>query len=244
MDPDRALQRDRHRHHQAVRRLHDARLRRRAHVSAPRAAAGRARRLLVLRRRREGGAALADLCGRNAVLQRRRLRHASTRCSGCKACLPFNPQGQTGGRAEPRLQHLGQLHHQHQLAVLRAGNDHELSDADGRAHGAQFRLGGDRHRPGAGADPRLRAARGQGDRQFLGRSDPLHALHPAAALDRRRPVLCLAGHAAESRRLCRCDHARRGEADDRARPGRLAGGDQDARHQWRRVLQRQFGASL
>ncbi len=34
--------------------------------------------------------------------------------------LPFNPQGQTGGRAEPRLQHLGQLRHQHQLAVLRA----------------------------------------------------------------------------------------------------------------------------
>ena len=34
--------------------------------------------------------------------------------------LPFNPQGQTGGRAEPRLQHRGQLRHQHQLAVLRA----------------------------------------------------------------------------------------------------------------------------
>ncbi len=37
-----------------------------------------------------------------------------------QAVLPFNPQGQSRGRARPRLQHLGQLRHQHQLAVLRA----------------------------------------------------------------------------------------------------------------------------
>ena len=36
-------------------------------------------------------------------------------------------------------------------------------------------------------------------------------------------VLCLAGHAAESRRLYRGDDARRRQADHRARPGRLAG---------------------
>ncbi len=34
--------------------------------------------------------------------------------------LPFNPQGQGAVEAEPRLQHRGQLRHQHQLAVLRA----------------------------------------------------------------------------------------------------------------------------
>ena len=38
----------------------------------------------------------------------------------------------------------------------------------------------------------------QDGRQFLGRSGALHALCPAADLHRRRPVLRLAGHAAES----------------------------------------------
>ena len=56
-------------------------------------------------------------------------------------------------------------------------------------------------------------------------------------------VLCavpgLAGHAADARPLCRRDHAGRRQADHRGRPGRLAGRDQDARHQWRRLLQRQ-----
>ena len=50
-------------------------------------------------------------------------------------------------------------------------------------------------------------------RQFLGRSDPLHALHPAADLDRRRPVLRLAGHAAEPQRLYRA--SRRWKAPSR-----------------------------
>ena len=37
-----------------------------------------------------------------------------------QALLPFNPAGQSARRGEPRLQHGGELHHQHQLAVLRA----------------------------------------------------------------------------------------------------------------------------
>ena len=44
--------------------------------------------------------------------------------------------------------------------------------------------------------------------------------------------------------LCRRDDARRRQADDRRRPGRLAGRHQDARHQWRRLLQCQCRASL
>ena len=47
---------------------------------------GRARPLPDLRRRREGGAALGDLCRRDAALQPRRLRSRSTRCSGCRMC--------------------------------------------------------------------------------------------------------------------------------------------------------------
>ena len=62
-------------------------------------AASRTRDLLVLRRRREGGAALADLCRRDAALQHVgfALLYA---CSVLQWYLPFNPQGQIGGRAE------------------------------------------------------------------------------------------------------------------------------------------------
>ena len=45
-------------------------------------------------------------------------------------------------------------------------------------------------------------------------------------------------------RLCRRHDAGRRQADHRGRPGRLAGRDQDARHQWRRLLQRQCRASV
>ena len=86
--------------------------------------------------------------------------------------LPFNPQGQTGVEQSLAFNTSVSFVTQHELAVLRAGNHDGLPRADGRADGAQLRFGGDRHRAGAGADPRLRAARGQGDRQFLGRSDP------------------------------------------------------------------------
>ena len=40
-----------------------------------------------------------------------------------QSVLPFNPQEHDRGVARPGVQHLGQLRHQHQLAVLRAGND-------------------------------------------------------------------------------------------------------------------------
>ena len=82
------------------------------------------------------------------------------------------------------------------------------------------------------------------DRQFLGRSRPLHALPAAADLHRPGPVLRLAGRAAEPRPLRRRHHRRRRPADDRAGPSRLAAGDQDAGHQRRRLLQRQFRAPL
>ena len=57
-------------------------------------------------------------------------------------------------------------------------------------------------------------------------------------------VLVWQGVPQKSGCLYRGDDARRGEADHRPRPGRLAGDHQGARHQWRRVLQRQLGASL
>ncbi len=46
--------------------------------------------------------------------------------------LPFKPAGPEFSRTEPRLQHVGELRHQYELAVLCARDDHELSHADGR----------------------------------------------------------------------------------------------------------------
>ncbi len=58
------------------------------------------------------------------------------------------------------------------------------------------------------------------------------------------PVSGLAGHPADAWPVCRGDDAGGREANDRGWPGRLASRDQDARHQWRRFLQRQRRASI
>ena len=85
---------------------------------------------------------------------------------------------------------------------------------------------------------------GQDRRQFLGRYDPLHALHPHSDLRAFCPFLGLAGHAADARGICRRDDAGGRQANHRRRSRRLAGRHQDARHQWRRLLQCQCGASV
>ena len=147
---------------EAARRLHDPRLRRRAHLPVAVLRPGRARRSTAL-----GGVDereeqhWLDLCRRHAAVQPRRASSSSTRCMRLQAVLPFNPAGHVGGPAGPRLQHRRQLHHQHQLAVLRRRDDDELSRPDGRADGAQLRLGRDRHRARGRADPRLRARSAQ-----------------------------------------------------------------------------------
>ncbi len=186
----------------------------------------RTRGLLVLRRRRERGTALAHLCGRGAVFQRRRLSEL-VRAAAAAVVSAVQPAGTDRRRAEQRLQHLSQLCHQHELAVLCAGNHDGLPRANGRADGAQLRLGGDRHRAGAGANSRLRTARGQDDRQFLGRSDPLHALRAAADLDRGR-LSCWFGRGCR-RTWAPTPRRRRSKGAkqiDRAGSGRLAGGHQ------------------
>ena len=81
-------------------------------------------------------------------------------------------------------------------------------------------------------------------RQFLGRSDPRHALHPPADLGRRRAGLRRSRHAADAGRRGRRHDARRREADHFDRAGGEPGDHQGARHQRRRLLQRQCGASV
>src|SRR5262249_5623217 len=51
------------------------------------------------------------------------------------------PAGAGWGRAGAGVQHLGKLRHQHELAVLRAGDHDGLPCSDGGAHGPQFRFG-------------------------------------------------------------------------------------------------------
>ena len=85
LDPDPALLRDRRRAREAARRLHDARLQRRAHIALARPAAGRAvlYGLAGVDEREEQH--WLDLCGRHAALQRRRASSCSMPCSACRA---------------------------------------------------------------------------------------------------------------------------------------------------------------
>lgn len=79
---------------------------------------------------------------------------------------------------------------------------------------------------------------------FWADGHPVHALHPAADLHPLRAVPGLPGRAADAERLCQCDHPGRWGTGDRGRAGRVAARHQGARHEWRRLLQRQFRASV
>ena len=169
MGADRDLRADRGRADQAARRLHDAGIQRRADDPLAGAAAHRAGSLPSLRRRRARGAELGDLCGRHAAVQPCRVRHP-LRAAASASAAAVQPAAPRRGCARSRVQHGDQLRHQHQLAVVRAREHDELPGADGRADGAQLRLGGNRHRARHRADPRLRPAFGTNGRQLLGRS--------------------------------------------------------------------------
>ncbi|MEY9757282.1 hypothetical protein ABIE73_004677 [Bradyrhizobium yuanmingense] len=216
---------------------------RRAHLPVARPAADRGRHLLDLRHRREARAALADLHGRDAAVSCRRLPHhlrphAAAGRAAVQSSRPIR------GRRGSVLQHRDLLHHQYQLAELRRREHAFLSDPDGRPDAPEFPVSGHRHRARGCPDPRLCPRVDAHNRQLLGRCDPLHALHPAADLCRVHAVPGLAGHPANTWRLRRSDHARGRQADHRSRPRRLAGRDQDARDQWRRLLQCQCRSPL
>ena len=186
--------------------LHDARVQRRAHVPFAGPATGRGGHLLDRRRQREARTVLGDLHDRHAVLSCRRVSHP-LRADAHPGDAAVQPGGAIRGRARPLLQYGGELHHQHQLAELRRREHAVLPRADARPDAPELPVGGDRHRAGCGADPRLCARIDEDHRQFLGRCHPLHALHPAADLHRLRALSRLAGHAADARPLCRGDDA-------------------------------------
>ena len=152
-------------------------------------------------------------------------------------------------------------------------SDDELSDADAGARRAEFRLGGHRDGRARRADSRLRAQGSERHRQLLDRSRPHDGLHPAAAVDRPVARAGEPGRAADVRQVRDRDarpagdlrqpeertrrpaaQGREGQSghregdrdrtDDSARARRVADRDQAARHQRRRLLQRQFGAPV
>ena len=135
------------------------------------------------------------------------------------------------------VQHRLVVRDQHELAVLRRRDDALLLQPDGGTDRPELRLGGHRHRGGHRAHPRHHRPpqRDADARQLLAGPRPGHVLRAAADLDRRRGAARLAGRPADAR-----GHGRR----PRARPGRLPGGDQGARHQRRRLLQRQLVLSV
>ena len=161
--------------------------------------------------------------------------------AGVPALQPPGPRRRLGRQL---VQHGRELHDQHQLAGLRRRDDDELSRADGRPDGAELRLGRRRHSSRDCAHPRLCPALGPDGRQLLGRSHAIDAVRAPAARDHRRFRAGRPGRAAEPERVCRCDDARRRQAGDRPGAGGLATGDQAARHERRRLLQRQLGPSL
>ena len=148
--------------------------------------------------------------------------------------------------------------------------DHELSHADARAGGAELPLGRDRHRRGVRADPRLRSAQ---RRRTIGNfwvdltRITLYVLLPLSLVlalvlvsqgviqnfDAYKEVTTLEPRptAAEGRCAAAGMDAQGTPSGDVTPtqtladgPGRLAGSDQGARHQRRRLLQRQLRASI
>ena len=155
-----------------------------------------------------------------------------------------HPAVQPGGLRRrplgPHLQHHLLLRHQHQLAVLRRRDDALLLQPDVRPRGAELHLRRGRDGRAGRGDPRLRLARRRGAGQLLAGPDPLGPLHPAADLVRRRAGPRLPGRDPDLSRLLRLRDARRLRTGPVARAGRLADRDQAARHQRRRLLQRQL----
>ena len=105
--------------------------------------------------------------------------------AGPGASVP-EPGPHAGRAVAPLAEHGRQLHHQHELAVLRRRVHDVVPDPDGRARGAELRLGRGRDRRARGRRPRARAPLVGDDRQLLGRPLPHARLPPAAARGRRR----------------------------------------------------------
>ena len=148
----------------------------------PGAAAGRARLLSPRRRRRGARAGLATLRdGDDRVLHRRlpvALRAAAAAERAAAQSAAASTRSPRTSRSTPRS--ASSPTPTGRTTAARRTMSH--LDPDARPHRAQFPFRRDRPRDGVRAGARLRALVGDDGRQFLGRYDPRHALHPAADL--------------------------------------------------------------
>ena len=154
--PDRHLRGGSHRAHAAARRLHGARLPRRAFTLL---CASRATAVSVAARRPEGRAGLEVLRALGARVQRAVLG-VPLRAPADPGHPSLQPEGFNSGTWDVSLQHRVVVCLQHQLAVLRRGDDALLLLPDGRARRAELHLCGGRHLGGGRSHPRLCRALG------------------------------------------------------------------------------------
>ena len=133
---------------------------------------------------------------------------------------------------------------QHELAVLRRRDDDELLQPDGRADGSELPVGGRRHRRRGRARPRHHRPQRQEPGQLLAGHRAHRPVRAHAGVDRGRAGARLPGRDRELQLVSRRPRDHRADPGRRDGAGRLSGGDQAARHQRWRVLQRQFGAPV
>ena len=154
------------------------------------------------------------------------------------------PDRRRGRPARARLQHRGELRHEHELAELRRRVDDEPPHADERARRAELRLGRGRHRGRGRARARDRAPALGDDRQLLGRPDADHDARAASARAADRARHGQPGRRSEPERKRRRRHGREREPVALARAGRQPGSDQGARHERRWPRERQLRAPV
>ena len=180
--------------------------------------------------------------GRGAV-PRVRLRHPLRDPAAARRAALQSRRAKRGG-AGPRLQHGGVLHHQHELAELRRRIHAVLPQPDARPDAPELSFGGDRHRGGGSGHPRLLACLGAHRRQLSGSMS-------RAACSTSSCRCASSTRCSWYGRVCRRRSAPTSRPPRWKAPGRPSrsarrqpGGDQDVRHQRRRLLQRQRRSPL
>ena len=174
-----------------------------------------------------------------------------TPSSACRASLPLNPTDRDAVDAVGAVEHRRQLRDQHQLADLLRRGDDEPPHPDGRPGGPELRVG---RRSGMAVAVALIRGLIRAGTATLGNFwvDLVRTwsriLLPLALVVHRRPRCARASSrtstASPRRPLDRstdADGTGRRHPGDPRRPGRQPGGDQGARHERRRLLQRQLG---
>ena len=140
----------------------------------------------------------------------------------------------------PGVQHRRLVPHEHELAVVLGRDDDGASGPDDRARRPELPVGGGRDGRRRRARPGIHARRGGHDRQLLVGHGAIHRADPAPDRVRVRARLHLARGRPEPARVPHRSHRDRWHPGDPGRAGRLAGGDQGARQQRWRLLQRQL----